>query len=197
MVQFGHMTNISSCIHLQEHFFFFTPISSFSYVIIRCLGCFFVVLHSKYRKTATHFQIRVTKLNERRCDVWRSWVTQHLGFIHRHLNRQDAVIYGCQVASEDERGFLNAVRPCSAPIWVTCRPPPQGHLCHSLIQVVSGLPFCLYDIITRVPVSGYRLKTGYDHQFTADRVKAKIWRLGLHFAFDQPELCVSFCKEYF
>lgn len=195
MVQFGHMTNI---------FFMYSPTGAFffnSYIFIflcnhQMFWVFFVFLHSKYRKTATHFQIRVTKLNERRCDVWRSWVTQHLGFIHRHLNRQDAVIYGSQVASEDERGFLNAVRPCSAPIWVTCRP-PQGHLCHSLIQVVSGLPFCLYDIITCVPVSGYRLKTGYDHQFTADRVKAKIWRLGLNFAFDQPELCVSFCKEYF
>lgn len=132
MVQFGHMTNISSCIHLQEHFFFYSYIFIFScnhqnYV----RGVFFVVLHSKYRKTATHFQIRVTKLNERRCDVWRSWVTQHLGFIHRHLNRQDAVIYGSQVASEDERGFLNAVRPCSAPIWVTCRPPPRASVSFS------------------------------------------------------------------
>lgn len=123
----------------DKHFFMYSPTGAFffnSYIFIflcnhQMFWVFFVFLHSKYRKTATHFQIRVTKLNERRCDVWRSWVTQHLGFIHRHLNRQDAVIYGSQVASEDERGFLNAVRPCSAPIWVTCRPPPRASVSFS------------------------------------------------------------------
>lgn len=54
--------------------------------------------------------------NKMKVDVnlWRSWLTQHLASIHRHVNREDVVIYVCQVAGKDERGFLNMVWPCSA-----------------------------------------------------------------------------------